>query len=373
MKQIINYLFLALLLSILSCADATEEFKPSIFNADSLLREEVIFGNEAGLRPIFRCPSICITNQNTLLVACNNQQTWEDKDYIDILLARKEKGGEWHKQKIFESNNINGRGMGAIFLLDRANNRIYLFFSKFLDKTKLGYDHSSDEIDVVYVYSDDDGQSWSEQISLKELWNTNNYTAIISSASNGIVTKDGTFLVPTIVIKDHMMHSNLLIREENGKWRFSSYTPATWDSEATVYIDKENKIILDCRNVNGVRNKYCYDIDNDSFTQIGGNVINSYIDIKAEIVQCEWDGKSFYLMSYPDTQTGTRENTSLFGSRDGTNWSFLYRLEEGFNGAGYSNVAYFQGRAIVVYESLGVIKMIDFSTIMDDVVLTLFD
>lgn len=363
MKKI-NYIFLIVTIFLYGCSD-DYDFIP----IESFLNKETVFGNEEGYRPVFRCPTVCITNQNTVLVACHNQQTWDDLWGIDILFARKETGAKnWEKRKAFVTNEEKGRSMSPIFLVDRASGRIYLFVTQYLDESKFGYYHTSNEIDLVYKFSDDDGRTWSEEISLRNLWDTQKYTAVVTSASNGIMLNDGTFLIPMMIIKDQKLYSSLLIKKVDGNWYFSSFTPNVWDNECTVYIDNQDRIILDCRTLESIRNKYVYDIEHDEFTQIESNIIESFIPIKAEISKCNWKGAIVYLMSYPETQTERRENLSLYGSKDGINWKFLYRLEYDYNGYGYSNVFCHNNKVVVSYETNIDIKMIDISPKMDEIV-----
>lgn len=367
----IKSIFLSLLFLFVITGCNSEEFENySVFDINSHIREEIVFQSTPNERPVYRIPSLCITNNHTLLVVCENRQIIDDKDEIDILLARRvDNEAIWEKQVLFEMGDGKGRTMNPIFLVDRQSGRIYVFASHFRDNTKFGYEHDTSECDVVYKYSDDDGLTWSEEISLKKYWDITKYTGISSSASNGITLADGTFLIPMIVTKDKKFYSSLLIKEIGKEWRFSSLTPNEWDNECTVYLDKHNNIVLDCRTLDSVRNKYVYDIKNDMFTQIESDRIDSNLPVKAEISRCIWKDKTFYLMSYPYTKTGTRENMSLFGSKDGINWFFLFQFEQGYNGMGYSNLASYQNKTVIVYESYGtLIKLMDISLIMDNIV-----
>ena len=363
-------LFLLFSLFLLSGCDSEDFENFSVFDINPNIREEIVFQSNPNNRPIYRIPSVCITNNHTILVACENRQILDDKGDIDILLARKvDKGISWDKQILFKMEDGKGRSMNPIFLIDRKIGRIYLFTCHLKDNSKYASFHKKHESDFVYRYSDDDGESWSNEISLKEKWSLDNNITYIPSASNGILTSEGTYLVPTMNAKDGCWYSGLLIKEEGGDWFFSSSTPNTGDNECTVYIDNDNRIVLDCRTYESVRNKYVYDIKNDKFTQIESDRIDSYLPVKAEISKCFWKEKTLYLMSYPYTKTGTRENMSLFGSKDGINWDFLFQFEQGYNGMGYSNVASYQNKTVIVYESYGtLIKLMDISLVMDDIV-----
>lgn len=366
MKSYYVLIFISLF-NFIGCDNGGDEYLNIL---DNNIKEEIVFHNVPNERPIYRIPSVCITNKKTVLVVCENRQIVDDIGDIDILLARQvDESTIWMKQTLFKMSDGKGRSMNPIFLIDRETGRIYLFVSQFKDNTKYGFNQTTDETDMVYKFSDDDGETWSEEISLKDKWNINKYTAVISSTANGILLQDGTYLIPTITIKNQMFFSSLLIKRPNEDWYYSSYTPNEWDNECTVYIDNDNQITLDCRTKGNHRNKYHYDLEHDNFTQIGSNIIESYIPIKAEISKIDWKESLFYLMSYPNTITGTRENMSLYGSINGEYWKFLFQFEQGYNGMGYSNVAYYNEKAVIVYESHGtLIKFMDISLVMNDIV-----
>lgn len=367
MKLIAKYALLLITIVIVGC-ETDDLYRPSIYDVGQDVKTEIVFSGKR----IYRCPSACITNKGFLLVVCHNQPTEYDTGDINIEIARKGLSEtEWVKKTIFETNSEKGRAMSPIFLIDRKNGRIYLFAVRFRNLEAIGYYNKTEEIDFVYKFSDDDGESWTDELSLKHKWNTNEYTAVSTSASNGIVLGDGTYLLPTITIKDRKLFSSLLIKRPNVDWYFSSHTPNEWDSECTVYLDNDSKITLDCRTTGNYRNKYHYDIESDTFTLIDCNQIDSYIPIKSEIVKFPWDGTSYYLMSYPDTRRETRENMSLFGSKNGIQWKFLYRYEAGINGCGYSNVLYYQNIFMICYETNvggNAIKLLDISSIIDNIV-----
>lgn len=368
MKSYYSLLFITLLI-FLSC-DYGDDENLTVLDINPNIKEVIVFQNVPNERPIYRIPSVCITNKKTVLIACENRQIFGDIGDVDILLARQvDESSVWVKQTLFKMSDVKGRSMAPIFLVDRRNGRIYLFVSQYKDNTKVGYLHTTDETDMVYKYSDDDGETWSEEFSLKDKWNTKKYTSVVSSVANGITLEDGTYLIPTITINKEQMFSSLLIKRPNADWYYSSYTPNEWDNECTVYIDNDNQITLDCRTNGSYRNKYHYDLEHDTFTQIESDIIDSYIPIKAEITKIDWKDSIIYLMSYPNTIKGTRENMSLFGSINGIYWKFLFQFEQGYNGMGYSNVAYYNDKVVIVYESHGqFIKFTDISFVMNDIV-----
>ncbi len=333
--------------------------------------EYIIFKKKKGLRPVFRIPSLMISQKGTFLVSCENRSIVADKGEIDVLVARKDSiNNTWDYQKVFANDSVRGRVMNPIFLQDKSNDRIYIFAARLANNNKFAAEHSTHEMDCVYKYSDDDGISWSEEISLKRKWDVKNYSGALPSAANGIQMSSESSYIPTMVVKDGQWHSGLL-KKNNNDWCFSSATPNAGDNESTVYIDNDNRIVLDCRTFNGVRNKYFYDNDNDSFIKTHDNVIESIVNLKAEITKCVLSGKTVYLMSFANTKANKRENLSLFASKDGISWKLVCLLEKGSNRFLYSNVSCHNEHIFVVYETEECIKLKDISVFKNLIVKTL--
>ena len=118
-----------------------------------------------------------------------------------------------------------------------------------------------------------------------------------------------------------------------------------------VYCEKNDiknyeDIILDCRTVEKKHRKYKYHIDANVLNDTNDDVAVKH-DIKAEITR---NNNSIYYTTYVDTEDGKRENVTLYGSADAIHWTKLYRMQNGFNGFAYGNVACFGGEMLAVFE-----------------------
>jgi len=277
-----------------------------------------------------------------MLVAAENRANALDLGQIDIVLSRKaDCDHSWKVSRVWSHDSLSyGRSMNPIFAVDRIGasgyaGRIYLFTCHIKHEVALANEAETNQVDFVYKYSDDDGVSWSEETSIKDFWDLSKYSAVIPSAANGIQLDDGTLVIPTMVIK------------ERG-WRSS--TPCYGDNECTVYIDKQDQLILDCRTTELVRHKYKYDFNNDTWSPIEGSFTYN-INLKAEISKCLINDQDLYLMSFCDTPDEVRQNITLFASNDGIIWNKVYRLQEGPCHFGYSNVAVWDNKIAITYET----------------------
>lgn len=318
------------------------------------IREDVVYKANAKLRKIYRIPSLVITNNGTLLLSCENRDEELDKGEMDILIARKsEDDTQWEVRRVIKQDDSYGRSMNPVFVIDRMGaherkGRVYLFASH--ENNIQGYTDqtSTDDSDIVYKYSDDDGKTWSSETSLKNLWNLNDYDLNIPSACNGIQLDDGTLLMPTMAIRKGNWRSGLLMKKPGQEWRFTRTTPKDGDNECSVYIDTEKRIILDCRTTDKVHRKYVFDINSEEFSLLPDE-ISVYNDLKAEITKLDGE-KSFYMTTYVDVKSDTREDLTLLASEDGWKWNKIYKLQKGFNAFGYGNVTSWQGRTFVAFE-----------------------
>ena len=352
----------------------------STSNKDTLLREvarkdvKIVEYTVASfselMKPVFRIPSAIVTNRRAILVAFENREFFYDKGEIDILVARKEYGDTIFniRKVVAYSKSTYGRTMNPIFVVDREGchgkrGRIFLFCSH-LKGEGYAITNTPEEVDMFYKYSDDDGKSWSPEYSLRDKWRKEIYDFAISSAANGIQCEDGTFIVPSMIVKDGEWHSGILYKRPKEDWIFSSATPNSGDNECTVYIDNDDKIVLDCRTEEKIRRRYVYNIEKDSFSQLP-DCPSVLTDLKAEIHKVKDNNMNRYLLTYVDpTSTDKRENITLYSSNDAIIWNKVYRLQDGeLPWSAYSNVYEWEGNRVAVYETNDAIKIQEISHI----------
>ena len=312
-----------------------------------------VFDKSASIRPVLRIPSLVFTDKGTALVAVENRAASWDKGQMDILVARKEFYDTlWSSRLVIPYDSIrNRRSMNPAFLIDKfgthgPKGRIYLFVAH-MSNDEGALSNNSTQLDIVYKYSDDDGQSWSDETSLKNRWNMSEYSGAFPSPSNGIQLLDGTFILPTMIVKDENYRSGLLIKRPGRDWIFSRISPNKGDNECCVYIDRNDKLILDCRTTDYVRRKYVYDMEADSFSQIPLEV-PVYHNLKAEITWVESLNK--YLTIYVDVKKDSRENPTLYASSDAISWDKICRLQDGPNGYSYANISVYENIIYAVLE-----------------------
>ena len=160
--------------------------------------------------------------------------------------------------------------------------------------------------------------TWSPEYSIKNECDFSLYDVVIPSSSNGIQTIDGTLILPTMVVKEGIWYSGIVYLKPRGKgWLFSVPTESPGDNECTVYVDKEEKIILDCRTKEAIRRKDVYDWQKNGWSPYLNPIP---VNLKAEITRYNQGDKAIFLTSFCDTEESKRENITLYGSLDAINW-----------------------------------------------------
>lgn len=230
----------------------------------------------------FRIPFCTITKKGTILVGCEARYdgTGADHQKEDVVLKRSTDRGLTFDsgQIVHKNNNIvsNSRKQNSVICIDEITGRIYLFA------------HSIDNIegweqivtpnwyltnaDMVYKYSDNDGISWSEEISFKTSYPSlfpENCVSLFPTTGQGITMIDGTIIIPcqckqpnlyTGTETDSSKNFNiqacfLYLTPENKKtqkWQRSSLVP-TYSSENMIAEYEEGKLMINCRGYMGKR------------------------------------------------------------------------------------------------------------------------
>lgn len=315
----------------------------------------------------YRIPTAVITNNGTFLVAAEHR-TNALGDYGDfsVDVARKTVSSEWTLAEVipFDSTRQDyGSCLNPEFLVDRNTGRIYLFYGT-EKQAVVWWDVATEDGDLRYTYSDDDGETWSAPVSLKTLWDTSAYEYCIPSCTKGITLTNGTLVVPCfckkVVNNTRLSYSLLLIKPIDGEWYFSSVASLdgvkNLDECSIVEGIADNEIWLYCRQngnyPSGIArgyHKFVYSISKDTF-----NPIESTFDVNRSNCMCvdriTIDGTLIYLLTLTDTNDSTRKNITLWASLDGDVWIRVYRMYKPA-GVGYSVVDNHDGKIAVAYEA----------------------
>jgi len=306
----------------------------------------------------FRIPFILITNTNTLMCGCEGRETSSDFAIGDIVYKKSTDFGiSWSAGSILIPNNgvyltTQAHGSRVVNCTTlKVGSRIYMFATKIDDETYLtyyGYIHDPllMQSDFGYIYSDDDGATWSAWNNLNALKNPETNMMSPSPSTNGIIMENGTLVVPCL---DHRYSANeteggtdwgirsfLIYSTDNGAtWQKTSMIEQFTD-EATIVEYEPGKIFLKSRNFSKYYRVY-------TTNDLGATWIQSAYDKKYLEISCQtslikyiYRGRTRYFMASP-YYWATRKDIRLRISEDLINWGNVHQLWKPIS-AGYTAI-----------------------------------
>lgn len=229
-----------------------------------------IYQSGQGDYACYRIPSIVRSNDGTVLAFAEGRKSGcSDTGNIDLLVRRSVDGGKtWGPQILVwdDGDNVCGNPSAVV---DKVSGRIFL-----ISTWNLGTDHESqiikgtskDTRHVFYLYSDDDGLTWSKPTDItattkKPEWmwyatgpvhgiqmQNSKYKNRIVMAANYSLKQDGS-------MKSIPYYSHVIYSDDLGKnWHLGGQT-ALGGNECTVVELKNGDLMLNMRNYNREKGK----------------------------------------------------------------------------------------------------------------------
>lgn len=322
----------------------------------------------------YRIPAVVVANDGSVIAVCeqrDNEASVADAGDYSICMRRLASGSEeWSDYAILRPFDANGLGrfMSSCFLTDRSGansgtaGRIYLFNISCKDSSKRWYEQASvNDVDLTYIYTDDNGVTWSSSTSLKSTWDTAAYTVVCPAPSSGIVLTDETFVVPCFCWDGSHSRPILLIKPASGSWYMSNPAPC-WantniDENAIFYRDGLVHMLTrnDLYDINSWPNNqnrgmyhYTYNISTGVW-ETGHSTFDPNDGCALCIIPSLYGSSDFLLMSGLDTTYARRFDLTLWASYDGEKWLRIYRINTGKT-QGYSYLSFYNGKLVTLYE-----------------------
>lgn len=282
----------------------------------------------------FRIPFIEVTNVGTIIIGTDiRHDSGSDYNTTDIGIKRSIDGGvTWSAgAKVLTNNGIDpkSRKNNGGILIDRSTGRIFIFGTA-VDS------HTEEAIsgvvfdplllwDFVYTYSDDDGVTWSAEVSLKSLMTDPLANLMVSGSScKGLTMADGTLVMPvyegrqstntTETGDDWIVKAKLIYSTDHGStWHLSTANPLVPCSEHSILEYETGKLMLIGRAY--VNTKYIYTTDDlgATWTAHTGNKSPTLSGTPTEIGTHFLNSKTF-LITCPENEVD-RSDITLFRSK----------------------------------------------------------
>lgn len=205
-----------------------------------------------GIPHTFRIPSLITTTKGTLIAIADGRldNHLDVPNRIDIYIRRSnDNGTTWGDPIVISKTEYGG---DACTVIDRTTGRIFLFYAYSQFKnifTSNGNPLSEDCLRSRYIYSDDDGLTWSDPIDLtSDLYKPgdNSYWA---SAGTGIQLRNETLVIPIAIVRGNTIYGGLLYSIDHGEtWNRSSTNSYDSFDENTLVELNDGRIMVNARN-----------------------------------------------------------------------------------------------------------------------------
>lgn len=142
-----------------------------------------------------RIPGMLVTNKGTLLVYCEARRAVSDWALMDIIMQRSQDCGKTFSQPfLLAKGTQNHSTVNNPVMMQDNNGRIHFLYCE---------DYTINGGRALRRYSDDDGVTWSDPIDVTPFTNPNYHNVWAFGPGHGIVTGDGTLIVPAWFVPKH--------------------------------------------------------------------------------------------------------------------------------------------------------------------------
>lgn len=312
-----------------------------------------------GIPHTFRIPSLVTTKNGTLLAIGDGRlnSNADVPNRIDFYIRRSTNGGATWGASIVVDHTLYGGD--ACTVVDKTTGRIFLFYAYSQFKNIFESDGDPNSVNCMrsrYIYSDDDGLTWSEPIDLtSDLYNSGD-NSFWASGGTGIQLRNGTLVIPIAVVRSGSIYGGLLYSTDHGDtWSRSKTNSYEKFDENTIVELNDGSIMINARNHYGTSSRLVtftadlgstwapYQFDSALIDPIcQGNIIRYTSTL-------EGYNKNRILFSNPGNTSSRVDGTLRISYDEGATWAYSKIYQEG--DSNYSCLAILpDGKLGVLYE-----------------------
>ena len=201
----------------------------------------------------YRIPSMVVTDNGTLIVACDARYLiWKDLPHsIDIVMRRTfDYGKTW--EPIRRLLNYPGReGIGdPVMVVDRETDTVWLFanYGDNIGQPESLPENEGKTLRIQAIKSLDDGETWSDPIEMNPQVKDPDWRFVMASPGNGIQLRDGTLVVPGYYAEDSRNYSYFFYSQDHGEnWEYRE-GPMEGTGECQLVELNDGSIMMNMRN-----------------------------------------------------------------------------------------------------------------------------
>ena len=185
-------------------------------------------GSYSGTVASVRIPALAVTDHGTIIMLADARvsSSADLPNNIQVAMRRStDQGATWSPATIIHHAATTSEGTGdSSLLVDRTTNRVYAFYNYAppgvgFNNSQAGSNSATDttSLHVQYVYSDDDGQTWSNLVDLNPQVKDVSWAGLFASSGHGTQLSSGRLVQP-IVYRDsaQVTHAADIYSDDHG-------------------------------------------------------------------------------------------------------------------------------------------------------------
>lgn len=326
---------------------------------DLFVGDQVAYSTN-GTPHTYRIPSLVTTTSGTLLAITDAryENASDVPGDIDLQLRRSTDNGTTWGSAI-TINTVHGGD--ACTVVDKETGRIFIFYAYSEYQGIFGSNGDPDSPNTLrsqYVYSDDDGLTWSAPVDLTAALYKSGDKSYWASAGTGIQLRNGTLVIPIGVVRaGNEIYGALIYSTDHGAtWNRSATNSFNRFDENTIVELNDGRIMINSRNHYGTGRRLV------TYTSDLGTTWEPY-SFDAALIDpiCQGniirytstlDGyeKDRILFSNPASTSGRKNGALRISYDEGQTWAHTKLYQPGFSA--YSSTTILQdGKIGLLYES----------------------
>ena len=334
MKSIIQYTIIGFVLFLGGSFSGYSQDIQIVSEPETLFKK-----GDAGIAE-FRIPSLITTIKGTLLAVCDGRvdRSGDVPNNIDLVMRRQVKEQDWESIKRIVNFAGNHGAADPSLVQDRTTGRIFLFYGFCPGRNNIteGPNRDRRHLMLQYVFSDDDGESWSTPIHIDYEIRKDNWHSSWPSPGRGLQLKNGRLVVPCTIYKTtKQMYSSLVYSDDHGEsWQCSD--AAVDINEPTLVELSNGNLMVNARNQIPPRRYRAVTCSNDGGENWGEVKIEEQLpdpNCQGSLIRNVFfkDKKELDLLilSNNATNDGRKNLTVTISNDDGKTWNSKILIHEG--------------------------------------------
>jgi Neuraminidase (sialidase) len=323
---------------------------PLWLNAQELLQKTTVW--EQGENNTFAhfVYGLCATSKGTILAFAEARIiNGADDGAHHIVLKRSTDQGISFSPSIIVVASDNGKSFAnPTTLQDRSTGTIFLFYA---------LNDANKRTEVFYIKSVDDGQKWSQPISVTDIFtkNTQEWTFHLPGPGHGVQLKNNRLLVPiwhrksiSFPVAKRNYGVNCLYSDDHGTtWKLGGNTPVGELNESQVVEQRNGDLLLIGRTINAQGGSHFAKV----WSKDKGESWSSLLNYDKALLGPACDigltrmNKNMLLVSQPADEKKRKDLTIRMSKNEGKTWELSKLLEPG--AATYSDLALLPDETVI--------------------------